>query len=148
MDGTFSPGAEAGEPSYIDHSTFLSPSFSAPQYANTLVLSTNNSSDTPLDLSTPLSKVLFDIQEVDSHIHTLTSSSALPLLNYTKERTAASTQIVEDLGANLRTLTQSYERLEKEVTQKHRAAEEIHTVSERLWHTLRLGRSEIGRAHV
>lgn len=141
MDGTFSPEPEATEPLYIDHTLFLSPTFSAPSYANTLVLSTNNSSDTPLDLSTPLSKVLFDIQEVDGHIHTLTSSSALPLLNHTSERTAASSQIVDDLGTNLRTLTASYERLDKEVTQKHAAASEIHTVSSRLWHTLRLGRS-------
>lgn len=141
MDGASDPQAESSDPSYIDYNLFLSPTFSAPSYANTLVLSTNNSSDTPLDLSTPLSKVLFDIQEVDSHIHTLTSSSALPLLSHTQERTQASQHIVDDLGANLRTLTASYERLEVEVTQKQSTAAEIHAVSERLWHTLRLGRS-------
>lgn len=151
MDGASDPQPESSEPCYIDYNLFLSPTFSAPSYANNLVLSTNNSSDTPLDLSTPLSKVLFDIQEVDSHIHTLTSSSALPLLSHTQERTAASQHIVDDLGANLRTLTSSYERLEEEVTQKQSTAAEIHTVSERLWHTLRLGRSvsralQLGRA--
>lgn len=141
MDCASDPQAESSDPSYIDYNLFLLPTFSAPSYANTLVLSTNNSSDTPLDLSTPLSKVLFDIQEVDSHIHALTSSSALPLLSHTQERVQASQHIVDDLGANLRTLTASYERLEVEVIQKQSTAAEIHTVSERLWHTLRLGRS-------
>lgn len=141
MDGASDPQAESSDPSYIDYNLFLSPTFSAPSYANTLVLSTNNSSDTPLDLATPLSKALFDIQEVDSHIHTLTSSSALPLLSHTQERVAASQHIVDDLGSNLRTLTASYERLAVEVTQKQSTAADIHTVSERLWQTLRLGRS-------
>jgi hypothetical protein len=44
------------EPSYIDYEAFLDPDFSATSFANTLVLATNNSSDTPLDLSTPLSR--------------------------------------------------------------------------------------------
>ncbi|KMU92369.1 hypothetical protein CIHG_10173 [Coccidioides immitis H538.4] len=58
------------EPSYIDYEAFLDPSFSPTSFANNLVTSTNNPSDTPLDLSTPLSRVLFDIQEIDTHIHT------------------------------------------------------------------------------
>ena len=69
-------------PSYVDYETFLDPSFSPTSFAQTLVATTNNPSDTPLDLSTPLSRVLFDIQEVDSHIHTFTTKSALPLLRY------------------------------------------------------------------
>ena len=72
MASTDNNEAEASDPSYIDYELFLDPSFSAPAFANTLVLTTNNSTDSPLDLSTPLSRVLFDIQEVDSHIHTLT----------------------------------------------------------------------------
>lgn len=135
------PEAESSDPSYIDYELFLSPTFSAPSFANTLVLSTNNASDTPLDLSTPLSRVLFDIQEVDSHIHTLTSSSALPLLFHTKTQVEASQRISYELAANLKTLNESYQRLKKEVIERHAAAEEIRLVSSRLWETVRLGRS-------
>lgn len=135
------PEAESSDPSYIDYELFLSPTFSAPSFANTLVLSTNNASDTPLDLSTPLSRVLFDIQEVDSHIHTLTSQSALPLLSHTKTQVEASQRISNELATNLKTLNESYQRLEKEVIERHAAAEEIRLVSSRLWETVRLGRS-------
>jgi hypothetical protein len=78
------------EPSYIDYETFLDPDFSPASFANTLVVSTNNPNDTPLDLSTPLSRVLFDAQEIDSHIDVLTTRSAVPLLDYTQQQTQAS----------------------------------------------------------
>jgi Golgi transport complex subunit 5 len=133
--------AETSDPSYIDYEIFLSPSFSAPSFANSLVLTTNNPTDTPLDLATPLSRVLFDIQEVDSHIHTLTSSSALPLLTHTQAQTASSTRIVTELSGQVASLNDSYERLEKEIIGRYEAAEEVRKVSERLWHTVRLGRA-------
>jgi Golgi transport complex subunit 5 len=137
--------AEASDPSYIDYEIFLSPSFSASAFANSLVLTTNNPTDTPLDLTTPLSRVLFDIQEVDSHIHTLTSNSALPLLTYTQSQAASSSRILTELSGQVTSLNDSYKRLEKEIVGRYEAAEEVRMVSERLWHTVRLGRA-VGRA--
>ncbi|OBW63557.1 MAG: Succinyl-CoA:3-ketoacid-coenzyme A transferase [Aureobasidium pullulans] len=75
--------AAESEASYIDYEAFASPDFHAPSFANTLVLSTNDANDTSIDLSTPLSRVLFDVQEVDTHIDSLTTSSALPLIKHT-----------------------------------------------------------------
>lgn len=132
------------EPSYIDYETFIAPDFSATSFANTLVLSTNNPNDTPLDLSTPLSRVLFDIQEIDSHIDLLTTRSALPLLNHTKEQTEASGRIVGEIDGQIKSLNDSYKQLEKEVIQKHAEADEVNQVASRLWETLRLGRA-VGR---
>jgi hypothetical protein len=132
------------EPSYIDYEAFLDPSFSAASFANTLVLNTNNPSDTPLDLSTPLSRVLFDVQEIDTHIDSLTTKSALPLLNHVKDNNEASARIVKEVDAQVASLTDSYKRLEKEVLQRYEAAEEVRRTSERLWQTVKLGRS-VGR---
>src|SRR3954451_18294445 len=101
--------------SYIDYEAFLSPTFSPSQFANTLVLGTNNSSDTPLDLSTPLSRVLFDAQEINTHIDTLTTKSALPLLSYTQKYAGASNRILETVEEQVQSLTDSYKNLEKEV---------------------------------
>lgn len=129
------------EPSYIDYEAFLDPAFSPASFANTLVLSTNNPSDTPLDLSTPLSRVLFDIQEIDSHIDVLTTRSALPLLAHTKDQNDASGRIVTELDSQIKALNDSYKQLEKEVIQKHAEAEEVRQVASRLWETLRLGRA-------
>jgi hypothetical protein len=132
------------EPSYIDYETFLSPDFSPSSFANTLVRATNNENDTPLDLSTPLSRVLFDIQEIDSHIDVLTARSAIPLLTHTRDQTAASTRIVSEIDSQVKALNDSYKQLEKEVIQKHAEAEEVQQVASRLWETLKLGRA-VGR---
>ncbi|OAF54462.1 hypothetical protein VC83_09212 [Pseudogymnoascus destructans] len=122
MATTSNNSAEASDPSYIDYELFLDPSFSAPAFANTLVLTTNNATDSPLDLSTPLSSV--------------------PLRH---PRTHASEHIVSELSSQAASLNDSYKRLEQEVISRHEAAEEVQRVSERLWHTVRLGRS-VGRA--
>ncbi|RYP74418.1 hypothetical protein DL770_007616 [Monosporascus sp. CRB-9-2] len=135
---------EGGEASYIDYETFLAPDFSPSAFANSLVLATNNPNDAPLDLSTPLSKVLFDAQEIDSHIDLLTTRSAIPLLTYTKEQTDASGHIISEIDQQVKSLNESYKQLEKEVIQKHAEADEVRQVASRLWETLRLGRS-VGR---
>lgn len=132
------------EPSYIDYEAFLDPTFSPVSFANTLVISTNNASDTSVDLSTPLSRVLFDVQEIDTHIHTLTTKSALPLLNHTKSQTEASQRIVQEVEAQVASLTEHYHRLEEEVIQRYEAAEEVRMVVERLWQTVKIGRA-VGR---
>ncbi|KAI0015585.1 Golgi transport complex subunit 5-domain-containing protein [Xylariomycetidae sp. FL0641] len=138
--------ADNGEedPSYIDYETFLDPGFRPSSFANTLVLATNNPNDAPLDLSTPLSKVLFDAQEIDSHIHLLTTRSALPLLTHTQSQTEASGRIITDIDSQVKSLNDSYKQLEKEVIQKHAEADEVRQVASRLWETLKLGRS-VGR---
>lgn len=132
------------EPSYIDFDAFLEPEFSPPSFANSLVLATNNPSDTPLDLSTPLSRVLFDIQEIDTHIHTLVTKSAIPLLTHTKDQAHAGQSIVADVESQVAGLTEGYARLQKEVAQRYEAAEEVRLVATRLWQTVKIGRA-VGR---
>lgn len=130
-----------GEPSYIDYEAFLDPDFSPTGFANTLVLSTNNATDTPLDLSTPLSRVLFDLQEIDTHIHGLTTKSALPLLAHTKDQTTAAEHILKESGTQVTSVTQGYERLEKEVLQKWQVADEARIAAENSLATVRLARA-------
>jgi hypothetical protein len=128
-------------PSYIDYEAFLDPDFSATSFANTLVLATNNSSDTPLDLSTPLSRVLFDVQEVDTHIDTLTTKSALPLLEHTRDHAESSGRILHEVEGQVASLTESYRTLEKEVIERYEVAEQVRLTAERLCETVKLGRA-------
>lgn len=130
--------------SYIDYETFLAPDFSPSQFANSLVLSTNNATDTPLDLSTPLSKVLFDAQEIDTHIDNLTTKNALSLLTHTQDQSASSVRISKEIDTQVQSLNEGYKRLEREVIVRYETAEEVRAVTERLWATVRLGRS-VGR---
>lgn len=145
---TYSPPAIAPptmskdeEPSYIDYEAFLDPSFSATSFANTLVLATNNPSDTPLDLSTPLSRVLFDVQEVDTHIDALTTKSALPLLQHTKDHAQSSERILQQVESQVASLTESYKTLEREVIERYEVAEQVRLTAERLCETVKLGRA-------
>ncbi|KAI9850403.1 MAG: hypothetical protein M1838_005736 [Thelocarpon superellum] len=131
----------ADSPSYIDYESFLDPSFSSSSFANSLVLATNNPSDTPLDLSTPLSRVLFDVQEVDTHIHTLTTKSAVPLLTHTRQGTEASARIVKEVESQLSRVTDGYQRLEKDVVRRWETAEQVRLVADRLLQTVKIGRA-------
>ncbi|KAL8801004.1 MAG: hypothetical protein Q9182_004748 [Xanthomendoza sp. 2 TL-2023] len=133
--------AESEGPSYIDYEAFLHPHFSPTAFANSLVIATNNPSDTPIDLSTPLSRVLFDIQEIDTHIHTLTTKSAIPLLTHTKTQADAGQKIVSEVEAQVASLTDGYQRLEKEVIQRYEEADQVRIAVERLWETVRIGRA-------
>ncbi|KAK6087055.1 oligomeric Golgi complex subunit 5 [Seiridium cupressi] len=151
VDSHNPPGSEVSmaanadeEPSYIDYETFLDPGFTPASFANALVLATNNANDATLDLSTPLSRVLFDAQEIDSHIDLLTTRSAIPLLTHTKDQTESSTRIISEIDNQVKSLNESYKQLEKEVIQKHAEADEVKQVASRLWETLKLGRS-VGR---
>ncbi|KAL2854339.1 Golgi transport complex subunit 5-domain-containing protein [Aspergillus pseudoustus] len=131
----------AGEPSYIDYEAFLDPDFSPASFANSLVVATNNATDTPLDLSTPLSRVLFDLQEIDTHIHTLTTKSAVPLLSHTRDQTAAASKILNKADEQIASVSQGFERLEREVLRKWEAAEEARVATENSLATVRLARA-------
>ncbi|EXJ85791.1 hypothetical protein A1O1_06159 [Capronia coronata CBS 617.96] len=126
---------------YIDIASLSSDQFSPYSHANSLILATNNPSDPTIDLTTPLSRVLFDLQEIDSHIHTLTSRSALEILTYTSSQNAAAQRILAKVEDERARLTTSYERLEKEVMVRHQRAVDAKEVAQRSWEVLRLGRN-------
>jgi hypothetical protein len=133
--------ARPAETPYIDHGIFLDPAFSATSFANSLVVKTNNSTDSPLDLATPLSRVLFDVKEIETHIHSLTTRSAEPLLDHAQVQTAAAANICAGLERQTGSLNETYARLHHEVVDRHDVADEVRRVAERLWLTVRLGRA-------
>ena len=127
--------------SYLDTAKILADDFSPTAYANSLVHATNNASDTPLDLSTPLSRVLFDVQEVDTRIDTLTTKNADSIISHTQTQAQASGHVLEELESQVGSLKESYERLEREVGERWEQAEQVRMAAERMVRTLRLGRS-------
>lgn len=129
---------------YIDYETFLSPNFSPHSFANALILHTNTSDDPNLDLSTPLSRVLFDLQEIDSHIHSLTTGNASELLAYAGESRRVSEELVNGVEEQMKIVGAAYRRLEKEVVSRGKAAEEVLGVVERLSAVTRVVRG-VGR---
>src|SRR5271154_2922721 len=133
--------ASDSQNSYIDFATLLSPTFSSPHFANNLVTATNNPTDTRLDLSTPLSRVLFDVQEVDTRIHNLTTKSALPIIEYTQNQNAAAQRVLKAVEDEAERVNGSYARLEREVLVRYREAEAARRGAQRTWEVLKLGRA-------
>jgi Golgi transport complex subunit 5 len=127
--------------SYIDTDTILSDSFSSTSFANSLVTSTNNASDTVVDLSTPLSRVLFDVQEIDTNLHNLSTGSALPLLSHARKQTASAQSVLTDLESHVERLKIRYAQLDEDVVQRHAVAEEVRLAASRLWVTVKIGRA-------
>jgi len=132
---------DASTSTYIDIDSLTSNDFSPYEHAATLIQRTNNPSDPTIDLTTPLSRVLFDLQEIDSLIHTLTSRSALDILNYTKTQNEAAQRILERVEDERTRLNASYSRLEKEVIARYDKAKEAQSNASRSWEVLRLGRN-------
>jgi hypothetical protein len=125
----------------VDLPSLLAPTFSPVAHANALVLATNNPADPPpVDLAMPLSRALFDGQEIDSRIDALATRYAVPLLTYTQTRTRAADSIVNTLDTQIQSLKDSYAQLEKEVIVRHAEADEVRTVVTRVWQALRLAR--------
>jgi hypothetical protein len=129
---------------YLDTTPFLASTFEASKHANSLVLATNNPTDTPLDLTTPLQKTLFDAQEISTAIDTLTTTSALPLIAHTQSRTEAAERLLNGVEEGVGGLQKSYARLEREVIARYEEAERVRLAAERVVKTLRLGR-KVGR---
>jgi hypothetical protein len=126
--------------SYLDLPSLTSEEFSPYVHANTLVTRTNNPNDTPLDLSTPLSRVLFDVQEIDTHIHNVTTKSALPILEYTASQNESAQRILERVSEETARLNTNYARLQQEVLCRYEQALEAKLSAERTCEVLRLSR--------
>jgi Golgi transport complex subunit 5 len=141
MSTNGSTGQTTSTSTYIDIDSLTSQDFSPYNHAATLIQRTNNPSDPSIDLTTPLSRVLFDLQEIDSHIHTLTSRSALDILNYTKTQNQAGQRILERVEDERTQLNASYSRLEKEVISRYDKAKQAQTDASRSWEVLRLIRT-------
>ncbi|KAG0634768.1 Golgi transport complex subunit 5-domain-containing protein [Tuber brumale] len=131
---------------YIDYPTLLSPTFSPTTFSSTLISQTNHPHE-PLDLTTPLSRVLFDLQEIDTTLHTLTTASSALLLTHTATTTCASSTLLVAVTAQTATLNTAYERLRCEVIDRSDRAEEVVRVVQNLHATTRVLR-EVSRGVV
>ncbi|RMZ83322.1 hypothetical protein DV737_g1711, partial [Chaetothyriales sp. CBS 132003] len=125
---------------YIDIDSLTSDEFSPYDHAATLIQRSNNAADTAIDLNTPLSRALFDLQEIDSHIHTLTSHSALDILKYTRTQNEAAQTILDKVEEERGRLNASQARLQQEILGRYERANTVKLNAIRSWEVLQLGR--------
>lgn len=60
---------------YADYAALLSPVFTPSRHANTLVLATNDPSDKQTDLTSPMKRIEYDLEEVNRRIDHLVSNA-------------------------------------------------------------------------
>ena len=56
---------------YADYASLLSPTFTPSSHANALVLATNDPSDKQTDLTSPMKRIQYDLEEVNRRINQL-----------------------------------------------------------------------------
>ncbi|TKA32116.1 hypothetical protein B0A50_01363 [Salinomyces thailandicus] len=127
--------------SYLDLPALTAPDFSPQTYANTLVTATNHPTDPSVDLATPLSRLLFDVQEVDVRLDDLSAKSAAQLVQDTCARAEGGDAVLRAVEADVQGLTGAYERLEREVVGKYAEADRAVVAGGRMVQVLRLGRA-------
>ena len=65
---------------YADYSALLAESFTPAAHANSLITATNDPSDKTTDLTSPMQRVQYDIEEVNRHIDELVVSLRMQLM--------------------------------------------------------------------
>jgi Golgi transport complex subunit 5 len=63
---------------YADYASLLSPAFTPSAHANVLVLATNDPSDTQADLTSPMKRIEYDLDEVNRRIDELVHTHTHP----------------------------------------------------------------------
>ena len=157
---------------HLNLPALLSPTFTPTSHANTLLHRTTPtaSTDPPgsIDLTTPLSRALFDAQEIDAHVHSLTARHAVPMLTWLERQTASAERVSNGLqgkaddhdgvlgqyaggpgggasGLGLKAVNETYARLEQEVLGRYERAERLGRAAGNGVRTMRVLR-EVNRA--
>lgn len=128
------------ESQYVDYDVFLSADFSPTDFANSLVLATNNVSDLEIDLDVPAKRLQYDIEEIDKIINESAENNYIELLDRgTKVQQAR--QALDEFKPSLDHVNFSYSKLEKDFLQPYRRSQTLHNALRRLHATSSLLRS-------
>ncbi|GME66803.1 unnamed protein product [[Candida] boidinii] len=123
-----------------DYESYLDPDFKSTEFANELVMATNNSDDSNLDLSTPMKRLQFDLKDIDKKLKKLSNDNYIELIkNFNKldELNVA----VKIIDPSISLLNNSYDRLNNEIAKPYDEALTLHSALKRLHTTSTLLRS-------
>ncbi|GME86842.1 hypothetical protein B5S28_g1418 [[Candida] boidinii] len=123
-----------------DYESYLDPDFKSTEFANELVMATNNPDDSNLDLSTPMKRLQFDLKDIDKKLKKLSNDNYIELIkNFNKldELNVA----VKIIDPSISLLNNSYDRLNNEIAKPYDEALTLHSALKRLHTTSTLLRS-------
>ncbi|QPG76546.1 hypothetical protein FOA43_003935 [Brettanomyces nanus] len=125
-----------------DYEAYLEDDFEPANFANGLVLSTNNPDDDSIDLLTSLKRLKFDLKDIDKRIKRSVDANCSDLLSEFEnvERFSAT---VSELDPAWKQLNSSYSRLDTEILEPYNECNRIHSALRRIHQTSTLLRSSV-----
>lgn len=124
-----------------EFSHILEPTFNPITHANELILSTNGTNNTELDILTPIKKLQFDNAEADKRMSQITSENYDVLItNFTKIE-QHKTLLSNTINVSVERINTSYNRLQKNVVKPYNEALELNGALRKIHTTLDLLRT-------
>lgn len=127
------PTAE-DESEYADYDVFLEDGFDPIAFANSLVVATNNATDTDVDLDAPKRRVQYSIEELDGQLNELAGANYVEILDQAGAAVEAK-QRLAPVRAALDHANSSYAKLERDVVAPYESAQLHHAVLKKLHST-------------
>lgn len=125
-----------------DFEAFLEPSFYPLQFANGLLLATNDD-ENELDLVTPMKKLRFDLEECERRMTKVASSNHELLVSAIKDVKTTRTLVADHFGPQLQRLNTSFERVRTGLMEPYDDAVKLHSALKRIQATLNLLRGAV-----
>ena len=125
-----------------DFEAFLEPSFDPLQFANGLLLATNDD-ENELDLVTPMKKLRFDLEECERRMTKVASSNHELLVSAIKDVKTTRTLVADQFGLQLQRLNTSFERVRTGLMEPYDDAVKLHSALKRIQTTLNLLRGAV-----
>ena len=126
--------------SYVEYSIFTNEKFDPRQYANSLLLSTNDKDEQHLDFNSAENKLKFDLEEVASAVKLEVERNWEDLLERT-ELSASTVEDVQHMESSLKSLSSTYESLSMKAVVPFETAEPLYEALVNLASTSALLRS-------
>lgn len=119
-----------------DFEVLLSQSFSATRFCNDLLKTTNRqSTTTELDLETPMKKIRYDLEEVESRIEETINKEPANVIDQIYKGQSSKKVAATGLEPSLGYLDVSYKRLKEEVLQPYERAQMLQNVLSKVHQT-------------
>ncbi|AMD21520.1 HFL336Cp [Eremothecium sinecaudum] len=113
----------SAETEFEDFESLLEPNFNPTQYASELLRAINNDRNAnDLDIITPLKKITYEIDEVNSRTEKILKESPIKVLEQLDKRNSAKDKVSSTLKPSLDYLSMSYERLNTEILKPYESA--------------------------
>lgn len=124
-----------------DFEEYLEESFNYIQFSNSFLKATNQSSKNTIDFKTPIKKITYDLEEIESRLETCVKSNYQLLISQLQETDNNSQHLQKALVPNLDYIELSYNRLNNQVLGPYERATKLQLALNKIHQTNTLLRS-------